>query len=303
MVLSIEKVGECLNLGEGPYWDVKTQTLFLVDIPGKTIHKYVPATKQFTTAHVEGPVSFILPVEGTTDQFVITKGRQLIKIEWDGVNDNVKELEVLTETDKDVPTNRINDGKADPLGRVWFGTMGREFEGFEFEMHKGSLFSYSKNKKLHVHDKPISLSNGLEWNPSLKKFYYIDTLEKRIVEYDYDLNNGTISNKKPIFTFEKHNIDGLPDGMTIDTDGNLWVAAFNGSSVLKIDPRKPETLLDTLTLPAKQITSVAFGGPNLDELYVTSARVGGLTAADGHGYTYVVKGLGVKGLPAVAAKI
>lgn len=115
------------------------------------------------------------------------------------------------------------------------------------------------------------------------------------------------ANQKTVFSLEKHDIPGYPDGQTIDSDGNLWIALFAGSAVIKIDPRKPETLLQTVEMPAYQVTSVAFGGKNLDELYVTTARfiVGDkiLSEADGHGYVYRVTGLGVKGLPATNGKL
>ncbi|XP_018335136.1 regucalcin-like, partial [Agrilus planipennis] len=126
--------------------------------------------------------------------------------------------------------------------------------------------------QLKQHIDGVHISNGLTWNPSLKKMYYIDSGTRTVDEFDYDQTNGTISNRKPIFTLEKHNIPGIPDGMTIDSDGNLWVAVFLGSRVIKIDPRKPETLLETIKIPALLTTSVEFGGPNLDELYVTSGR-------------------------------
>lgn len=115
------------------------------------------------------------------------------------------------------------------------------------------------------------------------------------------------ANQQTIFTFDKHNLEGFPDGQAIDTDGNLWIAVFNGYKVIKIDPRQPETLLDTIKIPAKQVTSVAFGGPNLDELYVTSARftVDGvvLDPKEGHGVTYKVTGIGAKGYPGVRVKL
>lgn len=113
------------------------------------------------------------------------------------------------------------------------------------------------------------------------------------------------ANRTTIFTLAKHGLTGVPDGQTIDTDGNLWVAIFLGSCVIKIDPRKPETLLQTIPIPAKEVTSVAFGGPNLDQLYVTSARftIHEELPPPVHGATYVVKNTGSKGFPAVNVKL
>jgi gluconolactonase len=112
---------------------------------------------------------------------------------------------------------------------------------------------------------------------------------------------GVVANCKNIFTLKKADIPGGPDGMTIDTDGNLWIAIFGGDRIIKIDPRKPETLLESIKLPAHQVTSAAWGGPDLDQLYVTTAKL----TTDGieypppdHGATYVITGTGSKGLPA-----
>lgn len=113
-------------------------------------------------------------------------------------------------------------------------------------------------------------------------------------------------NRQAAFSIEKHGITGLPDGQTIDSDGNLWIALFGGNRVIKIDPRRPETLLDSIELPADEVTSVAFGGANLDELYVTTASVPLLEkelTGSGHGVTYKVTGTGSKGLPANNVKL
>lgn len=119
-------------------------------------------------------------------------------------------------------------------------------------------------------------------------------------------DNFIVANQQTVFTLEKHGIEGLPDGQTIDTDGNLWIAIANGYRVIKINPRQPETLLETIKLPAKQVTSVALGGTNLDELYITTAclTVNGvvLKPEDGHGYLYRVTGTGAKGFPGVKVK-
>lgn len=104
----------------------------------------------------------------------------------------------------------------------------------------------------------------------------------------------------------ENNIEGIPDGMTIDTDGNLWVAIFDGSCVIKIDPRQPETLLQKIQVPAKQVTSVAWGGPNLDELYVTSANIvidGVINPGIHHGGLFRITELDARGYPATNAKV
>ncbi|XP_967668.2 uncharacterized protein LOC656019 [Tribolium castaneum] len=309
MAPTIERIVDSVELGEGPHWDAATQSLYFVDIFGKTIHKYVPVTKKHTKAVIgTNHVSLIIPVEGEKNKFLITIGRQLVTVKWDGSSEKVSEITKIGEVDDDPETldNRFNDGKCDPTGRLWAGTMGGEPINGHVKPNKGGLFSLGPNQQIRKHLSNVSISNGLAWSKDLKKMYYIDSPKRTIDEYEVDMKYGTLSNGRPIFTLEKHNIQGFPDGMAIDTDGNLWVAVFNGYRVIKIDPRKPETLLQTIQLPAKQVTSVAFGGPDLDELYVTSAAF----TVDGvelpppdHGATFRIKGIGAKGYPGVNVKL
>ncbi|XP_025830547.1 regucalcin-like [Agrilus planipennis] len=185
------------------------------------------------------------------------------------------------------------------------------------------------------------LGEGPHWDIATQSLYMVDIYEKRIHRYDpvtnshYQAAIGDLlliktllvifiiiiiirlsvlrlilfkikGNRQSIFTFDKHNIPGMPDGQTIDSDGNLWVAVFLGSRVIKIDPRKPETLLETIAIPAIQTTSVEFGGPNLDELYVTSGRFtfqGKTPEPPVNGALYRVTNIGSKGLPSNKVKI
>lgn len=303
----VEVITERLELGEGPHWDVDRQCLYFVDILGQAILKYMPSTGKTTKAVIEGgPVSLIVPVEGTTDKFVISIGRKLVIVTWDGVSPKVSNIEPLVEVDKEegLTTNRFNDGKTDPSGRLWAGTMGLEPVPGEVELNKGSLFTLTSKKTYKTHLTKVSIANGLAWNTKLNKFYYIDSPLRCIDQFDFDIKNGNISNRETIFEFDKFGIPGVPDGMTIDTDGNLWVAVFNGSRVLHVDPRTGK-LLTTIEIPAKQTTSVAFGGPNMDILYVTSAKITihGDVQENPAGCCFKVTGTGARGLPGVPVKI
>ncbi|KAJ8918478.1 hypothetical protein NQ315_008175 [Exocentrus adspersus] len=200
----------------------------------------------------------------------------------------VSDVRKLYEVDDDPSTidNRFNDGKCDPSGRLWAGTMGGEPVNGQVKREKGSLFSF-QNNRTKTHLSKVGISNGLAWSTELNKFYYIDSHRGTVDEYDFDIQKGSIC---------------VPDGMAIDTDGNLWVAVFNGNRVIKIDPRKPETLLETIPIPAQQVTSVAFGGLNLDEIYVTTAKFtidGNVLPPPNHGGTYKITGTNAKGFPGV----
>jgi len=300
-------VTERATLGEGPHWDVETQSLFYVDIFGQALHKYTPATNTHTKVNIEGgPVTLAVPVEGTTDQFLISIGRKLVIVTWDGVSDHVTNTEMLVEVENQPGyfNNRFNDGKADPTGRLWAGTMGPEPEIGKLEKEKGALYTLVNKYQVKTHLTKVSIANGLAWNMKLKKMYYIDSPLRTVDMYDYDAEKGEIKNRKVIFDLEKHNIPGVPDGMTIDADGNLWVAVFDGGRLLHINPKTSE-LLTTINFPAKQITAAAFGGPNMDELYVTSAQlvVNGVKQAHPAGAVFKVTGLGVKGLPSYKVRV
>ncbi|XP_026488697.1 regucalcin-like [Vanessa tameamea] len=298
MSLTIKKIIEPLELGEGPHWDDRQQALYFVNILKGTIHKYVPATGEHTKTKLDGSVGFIVPVNGTTDQFLIGLERKFVIVQWDGKEGSATKIvrELGTVDQNVVPNTRINDGKADPRGRVYAGTMGHEDRPGNILPNQGSLYRVDKTG-IHKLCSEIGISNGLAWDLARKAFYYTDTMERRIRRYDYDVDTGNITNLKYIFDLEKNKVDGMPDGTTIDSDGNLWVAVFNGSCVIKIDPTSGK-LLQKVPIPVPQVTSVTFGGPNFDILFVTTAslNIGGAQEPP-CGSTYMVTGLGVKGLP------
>ncbi|KAB0798137.1 hypothetical protein PPYR_09130 [Photinus pyralis] len=303
---TIDIVTERVKLGEGPHWDIPTQTLYYVDILGQTLHKYVPSTDTHAKVRIEGgPIGFAVPVEGKKNTFVIGLGRKIEEIVWDGVSSHVQHTKTLAAVDNEegFTNNRFNDGKADPTGRLWAGTMGPEPVVGQLEPYKGTLYTLDCNQ-VKAHLKTISISNGLAWNVQLKKMYYIDSPLRTVDQFDYDMVKGEICNKKVIFDFERNNIPGIPDGMTIDSDGNLWVAVFSGARLLKVNPNTSE-LLTTIHFPAQQITSATFGGPNLDELYVTSAQlvIDGKTQPAPAGAVFKVTGTGSKGVPCVNVKL
>ncbi|XP_028135466.1 regucalcin-like [Diabrotica virgifera virgifera] len=295
----IEKLLNGLKIGEGPHWDVQKQCLYFVDIPNSTIHKYVPSTKKHTKAKIGNHnVSIIIPVRGKSDEFVVTVDNTVSLIKWDGESSEVGQPKVLYEVEKGT-THVFNDGKCDKTGRLWSGTLGLRIKSLEdVVMKKGALYSFYKNK-LECHRNELSVANGIAFDHKLKKMYYIDSLCYGVDQYDIDLDQGTLSNMKTVFSTKHHGLNdhALCDGMTIDTNGNLWVAIFGSSSVYNIDPRTG-SVLQVIKFPAVQITSVAFGGQNFDELYVTSATLDGEEKGECPGTLFRVTGLSARGLPA-----
>ncbi|KAJ8716409.1 hypothetical protein PYW07_003036 [Mythimna separata] len=300
MSVRVHQITEPLFMGEAPHWDDSKQALYFVSLGlFNMIHKYVLATGLHTKTRIEGRVGLMVPVEGTCDQFLLGVERQFQVVRWDGQEGSrASVLRVLGEVDQDEPTTRFNDGKADPWGRVFAGTISPGIYPV-FETYKGSLFRLDRSNITTVEDR-ITVSNGLAWDLRRKAMYFVDSWEWKIRRYDYDVETGEISNLTYIFDYKKNNVEGFPDSMTIDTDGNLWVACFDGHKVIKIDP-KTGALLQEVRIPAHQVTSVTFGGPNFDILFVTTANF--YFSGPQDGATFMVTGLGVKGLPNINFKL
>ena len=306
--VTVEPLVGPYSLGEGPHWDCASQKLYFVDILAQKVLRFDPVTGTLTSVFVEnGPVGFVIPVEGSTNNFVVGSGIDVMLFSWNSEKDlAICTPQTLTTADGKRAEIRWNDGKVDSSGRLWAGTMGLEKDG-DIPFDAGSFYSMGDDLLLKKQISPVSISNGLAWNPDNDIFYYIDSFTYQVVAYDYNCQTGTISNKKIVFDFKKNNIPGLPDGMTIDTDGNLWVAMFNGGCVLNINPRTGELLRFVKINGANNVTSVAFGGPNLDILYVTTATVklneNQLKEQPHAGYLFAIKGLGVRGFPANSVKL
>ncbi|XP_075228141.1 uncharacterized protein LOC142328320 [Lycorma delicatula] len=303
MSYKVEAVTKPLFCGEGPHWDILTQTLYFVDLGNVGIHSYKPSTNEHYSAIIgdgKRTASIIIPVEGQKDTFIISLKNDIAIITWDGKSSKTSEPEIIASLGPKGSDNVLNDGKVDAKGRLWIGSTANMIELNENHPAVGKLYSIDKRKNVAEHLDGIKVPNGLTWSLDNKTFYYIDSFKFCINSYDYDIESGNISNEKTAFHLEENGLPKFPDGMTIDAEGNLYVANFNGQQILKIDPKKGE-LLSKISIPSA-VTSVAFGGPNLDELYVTTANCHPETyqklADNGiRGCLHKVTNLGVKGVP------
>ncbi|KAI5712715.1 hypothetical protein M8J75_010670 [Diaphorina citri] len=284
MVVEVKPVAGPFVLGEGPHWDEETKSLYFVDINGQFLCKFNPATETVTKCALDRKVGFVLPVEGKKDQFLIGYGEDFAVVTWDGQSEKPQDVSIHVKGDPS-PDNRINDGKADPTGRVYAGSM-CEAKGANGEYLTGKATFYSVEKG--------------------EKFYYIDSLAENVRAFDYNKDTGDIGNEQVAFNVTANL--GSPDGMTIDSEGKLWVACFKGGKIIRVDPDTKQ-LLFTLPVPAHQTTSVAWGGDNYDELYITSANFPDYIPEEErdkyshNGYLFKATGLGVKGLPPTNAKL
>jgi sugar lactone lactonase YvrE len=174
---------------------------------------------------------------------------------------------MIADPEAHLPGNRFNDGKCDPAGRFWAGTM----RIAEDQVGAGSLYCLDRDLTVRKMWEGITIANGIAWSSDAKTMYYIDTPTCAVAAFDYDLATGSIANRREIIRTPKE--AGFPDGMTIDAEGMLWVAYWQGWRVVRWDPSTGE-MLATVELPVERVTAPWFGGPNLDELYITTARIG-----------------------------
>ncbi|XP_048348798.1 regucalcin-like [Sphaerodactylus townsendi] len=284
-------VKEQCKLGESPLWEEKENSLLFVDITGKKVFRWNSLTKEVQSVPVDDVVSLVSLRE--CGGYIIAQGTQFVALDWKN-----KSLAPINNVDWDKSNTRINDGKVDPAGRLFAGTMGNEIRPAVIERKQGSLFTLMPDHSIVKNFDCVDISNGLDWSLDHRTFFYIDSLSYSVDAFDYDLPTGQICNRRSIYKMEKE--DHIPDGMSIDREGKLWVACYYGGQVIRIDPETGKRL-QVVKLPVSQTTSCCFGGPDYSELYVTSASQEMDEAAWSRepqaGNVFKITGLGVKGLP------
>lgn len=278
------------EIGEGPIWDKENDCLYWVDIPRCVIYQYFPQQdklQSIKTTSMVGALSLRASgglITAQKDGFVI-------------LGDDHQVIQTIA-AESGLDTNRFNDGKCDPAGRFWAGTM--DMSG---RAGAGSLYMLDTDQNISLKIKDVSCSNGLAWSADHKTFYFIDTTTREVTAYDYDFNSGNITNRRVLFTFKEG--EGYPDGMTIDSEGMLWIALWNGWKVVRLNPYS-RRIIFKFDLPVAKITSCTFGGSNLEDIYITSARSGlsdrEMDAQPHAGCVFVIKKSGFKGLDNVAYK-
>ena len=246
------------ELGEGPVWDAESQTLYWVDIYGKTYYRFAPATGELWKITVGVQVGVLAPrVSGG-----LVMATDYVFALWDEQHET---LTFLTDPEADHPETRFNDGAVDPAGRFWAGTT---LEGSEeWSLAPGNLYRLDPNHALTRMDTGFAVSNGIGWSLDWKTMYFTDSPRQVIYAYDYDLLTGAIENRRPFI--QTPGEASVPDGLTVDSEGCIWSARWGGWRIIRYDPQgKKERELD---LPVQYPTSCTFGGAALDELYITSA--------------------------------
>ena len=261
-----------LRCGECPMWDYRTGVFYWSDMLAGTIFSYTPKTGAKAVVCTGKNVSgFTLNKEGG---FVCATHQGLYL--WDQERNWT---EIATEFAGQALHS--NDASADAKGRFIFGTtFYDETVGDQFE--RGRLYSVNKDAKIAILDDGWGLPNGIAFSPDNKLMYVVDTYERVIYEYDYDLENGTVSNKRIIVQVPKN--EGIPDGMTVDSEGCLWVAQWYGNCEARNSP--DGQVLLKLHVPSGQTSSVMFGGDDLTDIYVTTAAEVKRLSAAPKGYDF-----------------
>ena len=247
------------TLGEGPFWDHESEQLFWVDIEAGILHGHNLNTAKNSEWGFDEMIGAVIPVSA---------GKLLLAMEtgittFNYQTNELKRLHILENSDQNL---RFNDGKCDPIGNLWIGTMHKNLKpGY------GNLFKIDNELRVTLQIKNTSISNGITWSPDKTKFYYIDTAVYEVWEYDFDVLDGKISNRRTLFKIPKSY--GGADGMTIDREGMLWIAHWGDSCVRRWNPKTGE-VVGKIAVDAPHVTSCCFGGKDLKTLYITTARSG-----------------------------
>lgn len=245
------------RLGEGPIWDSQRNVLHWVDIYNRRVHTFYPDSRQDTYVEVDRVVSGLFLGEGRSVIVALEDG--LSRLDLD-----TEQLTPLVTVEADHPNNRLNDVRCDGYGRLWIGTMNNN------EQPHANLYRYDLDGSLHQMETGLSISNGLGWSPDRTRFYLTDTPRKTIYTYTFDLASGTIRDRRPLIDLTHEPF--YPDGLAIDAEGCIWSAMWNGWCVIRFDPNGQEMF--RIPLPVPLVTSCAFGGDDLTDLYITTASAG-----------------------------
>lgn len=243
------------RLGEVPFWHPDEQLLYWADIYNHRVHKFNPATGATQFFDVGEVVGCIAPAGN--NRLIIGQRHRIAFL--DTISGKVTPI-LDIENNPDI---RFNDGKCDRSGRFWFGSTSSSGKP------QGSLYCYDLDG-LHILQTGLTISNGLGWSPDDKTFYLTDSPLKTIYAYDFDSQSGSISNRRVLVDLQAESF--FPDGLTVDKDGCIWSAMWDGWCIIRFDPKGKEIL--RVMMPVQRPTSCTFGNQDLGTLYITTASVG-----------------------------
>lgn len=247
-----------MTLGEGPLWHPDEHCLYWVDIDSGALYQSDRTLKAYTCYQIDtslGAFGFC-----KNDQLILATGRGFAA--WSPGKDSPDYFWNPLPGRDGV---RLNDGKVDPAGRFWAGSI-------DTAQQQGELYRLDPDGTQQTLLKRIGISNGLGWSPDGTKMYYTDSYYAVIHSFDFNIETGQISNQRPFVTLPRDHDKIVPDGLCVDVEGCVWSAQWNGWQVIRYDPEGNPIL--SVKVPASRVTSCCFGGENLDLLLITTARTG-----------------------------
>lgn len=246
------------DIGEGPCWDARSGTMLFVDISPGIVYRLDPVSGALSEIRLGQEVGAAIP--RAAGGLVVAMRDGIGILESDDA-----EVRMIADIEGDDRGKRMNDAKCDPQGRLWAGTM-----AFDFRTGGGALYRIDPDHTVATIDPDMTIANGLGWSPAGDTMYHIDSMTYGVDAYRFDGATGAVYDRRRLIEFTED--DGLPDGMTVDAEGGLWVGFFGAGAVRRFSP--DGSPWGSISLPAKQITSACFGGPDLGDLYITSAAYG-----------------------------
>jgi sugar lactone lactonase YvrE len=243
-----------IGLGEAPFWDDARQCLWFVDITGGVLYRLDPTKGEIARRPVGSPLSAAIPaVDGA---LILTRGNGVYRYDWDRASTTL-----IATIDPPDATIQLNDAACDPVGRLWAGTIDANFG-----RGRSSLLRFGAV----VPDVVLSsrgLANGIGWSPEGTTMYFVDSQQRTVEAFDYDVQSGSVSHPRVWLTLSES--QGFPDGLAVDARGDVWVALYGGAAVHHYSD--DGVLAEVLNFPVDRVTNVCFGGAELDDLYVTTS--------------------------------
>lgn len=275
-------------LSEGPRWHEERQELLWVDILGRQVHRGTIGAdggiERLETFTVDRHVGAVAPATG--GGYVLAAGQGFLFLDDSG------EVHELAQPERGRTDVRMNDGACDPQGRFWAGTM-----AYDESPGAGTLYRLELDGSCTTVLEGMTISNGIGWSPDGTTMYLNDSGTASVYAFDFDGSTGAISDRRTVVHIDQPSV--VPDGLTVDEQGGIWVALWGGGAVNRYEP--DGTLQASVELPVERATSCAFGGPNRDILFVTTARVDldetDLARQPEAGRVFAIDGLGIRGLP------
>jgi sugar lactone lactonase YvrE len=247
------------KLGEGPVWSVEDQILYWVDIKDGSYSQFDPATGSYETVSVGVPIGVLAQREGGGLVMATKQGFAF----WD---EHRHVLDIIARPEELKPFMRFNDGAVDCRGRFWAGTMNEEDES----QPDGSVYRLQPDGSMQRVLTGFCVPNGLGWSPDNTIMYLADSSRQTIFTYDFDAERGELTHERMLISTADKGY--MPDGLTVDNQGYIWSACWNGARIVRYDPHG--NIDRVVDVPAYRPTSCVFGGPDLQELYISSSRAG-----------------------------